>query len=82
MVKISQFKFLVMTEQNIFLFFLQTFFSLDISDFSYLKIAKPLSSLSQQSPTKNWDSVEPLFFEILLGGLPLFRQKGGGEGVH
>ena len=60
--KISQFKFLVMTEKNIFV--CKTFLSLNISDFSLFFIQKlqplPLKVTPSfpAAPSKNWDPVK------------------------
>ena len=61
LVKISQFKFLLMTEKNIFVG--KLFLSLNISDFSLCKNCTSTEKihplLSQESPSKNWDAVKP-----------------------
>ena len=72
MVKISPFKFLVMTERNIFVY--EHFLSLNISDFRLFFLLKPEPpwKRSQPSfpaaPSKNWDHVIPRqLFENLIG---------------
>ena len=82
--KISQLKFLVMTEKNIFVY--KLFLSINISDFSYflcktvtpspLKKSPPLS---QQLPCINWDPTNPPFFEI-CSEPPQQKEWGGGGG--
>ena len=78
--KICQFKFLVMTDKNIFVY--KPFLSLNISDFSFsvyflYKNCTPPSwkhpYLSLQPPSetlksKNWDPVKPLLFENVVEG--------------
>ena len=75
-VKISQFKFLVMTEKNIFLFHVKTAMPLEKSH--------PL--FPSNPPLKTEILSSPHFFENLVGASPSppppspLQQKGGGEG--
>ena len=87
LVKISQFKHLVITERNIFAY--KLFLSLNISDFIfYVKIANPpcpLKKVTLLLPSNPLLKVEvlpsPAIFEILVGGSPPpSQQKGGGGG--
>ena len=71
LIKISRFKFLVMTEKNIFVY--KLFLSFNISDFSLFFMSRLQSSLkkvtvSHQPPSKNWDPVKPPLTENLGGG--------------
>ena len=90
---ICHFKFLVMTEKNIFVY--KVFLLLNISDFSYflckncdLPLPPPLKKsppLSKQPPSKNWDHVSsPPFWKFCGGPTPPPpsppQQKGGGGG--
>ena len=90
--KICQFKFLVMTDKNIFVY--KPFLSLNISDFSFsvyflYKNCTPPSwkhpYLSLQPPSetlksKNWDPVKPLLFEnVVEGSTP---HEKGRRGAH
>ena len=85
----SQFKFLVMTEINIF--FYNFFLSLNISVFSLFLIQKlqpphphppprkESPHLSQQRPSKKWDPVKPSHFSKFSRRLnPPNRKWGGG----
>ena len=89
LVKISQFKHLVITERNIFA--CKLFLSLNISDFIfYVKIANlpcPLKKVTLLLPSNPLLKVEvlssPAIFENLVGGsiapppLPAERREGG-----
>ena len=83
LVKISQFEFLVMTEQE-FLFI--NFLSLNIPDFSLFllkncnhPLLKNVTPSFSATPSKNWGSVKsPPLFENLLGGSISPSWKGGG----
>ena len=89
LVKISQFKYLVITERNIFA--CKLFLSLNISDFIfYVKIANlpcPLKKVTLLLPSNPLLKVEvlssPAIFENLVGGsiAPPPRQQKGGRGV-
>ena len=80
LIKISQFKFLVMTEKNIFAN--KLFLALNISDFSVFlcknctpsPTPKKVTPLSQQPFSRNWDPVKPSLFKIWW--------RGCGGGAH
>ena len=93
--KISQFKFLVMTEKY---FCLETFFVIEYYFFVRLQPTTPhpplwkkLPTLFQQSPSQGWGPVKPPLFENLVGGSnappphPVAEKRrggGGGERAH
>ena len=69
MVKISQFEFLVTTEQNILLY--KLFLSLNIPDFSLFFVEKlqppwKVTPLFPATPSKNWVPVKPHPFQNLM----------------
>ena len=90
LVKISQFKHLVITERNIFAY--KLFLSLNISDFTfYVKIANPpcpLKKVTLLLPSNPLLKVEvlssPAIFENLVGGStpPPQPAEGREGGVH
>ena len=97
LVKISQFKFLVMTKKNSFVY--KLFLLLNISDFSlvcllckicttppppYPPPRKKSHPSFQQPPSKNWDPVKPSplpFLKIWSEAYPCSR-KGGVHTMH
>ena len=85
LVRFSQFKFLVMTKKNIFVY--KLFLYLNISDFSLLFMwrmqtprGKKSPFVSQQRPSKKWDPVKPHFWKFGRRLDP--SQQRGGAGVH
>ena len=76
---ISQFKFLVMTEKNIFVY--KPFLSLNILDFSLFFMWKlhPIP-LKKVTPSKNWDPIKSSPFGKF--GRRLKPPSRKGEGVH
>ena len=77
LVKICQFKFLVMTEKNIFIY--KLFLLLNISGFSLFFMQK-LQPSEKNSPPLSWQPPIFSFSEIWLEAqLPMSREEGGAQ---
>ena len=77
MVNFSIFKFLVMTEKNVFvckIFQILVYFWCKNCNHSWKKSSPP-PRLSQQTPSKNWDSVKLPFLKIWSEAQPSPRRK-------